>query len=93
VNYQDEFTLHNIDTFAAYIWQTYVLLGIYGSVSWLIRILINKANLKFFNKIEFWLNYILPQWQFSLYFFSIFAYNQIDFPAACCGWSQNDSTP
>ncbi len=75
VNYQDEFTLHNIDTFAAYIWQTYVLLGIYGSVSWLVRILINKVNLKFFNKIEFWLNYILPQWQFSLYFFSIFAYN------------------
>jgi len=53
VNYQDEFTLHNIDTFAAYIWQTYVLLGIYGSVSWLIRILINKANLKFLIKLNF----------------------------------------
>lgn len=66
-NYQDEVSIHNLYVVNKYIAFSYVLIGFYGSVSWLAEKLFSKFNQK--------LNLFIVPSYLSIYFFIVFCFD------------------
>ncbi len=64
-NVQHEMTLHNLDLVAPFLHDMYILVGLYGMFAW---ILLSRAKLSRNNV----LNFCVPDWFFSSYFFLVF---------------------
>lgn len=75
-NVQNELTLHNLDTVQPILHSLYILIGFYGAFAWLfVKRFIPMAKSQCNNL----LNYIIPDWFISSYFFFLFiAYILID---------------
>ena len=75
INTQDEFTFHNSAGFREYVGQAYFIIGIFGSIAWIIRRFLKKHLSQLVAQFKVFLDYSLPYWYIAPYFFSIFAYN------------------
>lgn len=70
INDQQEITLHNLSFFSQYVSLSYMLIGLYGAIAWLVQIIIPRLQ-----KVPF--TYYIPAWFCSLFYFSGFLYNYI----------------
>jgi Na+-translocating ferredoxin:NAD+ oxidoreductase RnfD subunit len=66
-NVQEETTIHNLSYFQEKIGIGYLIIGIYGSLAWLIALIVVSRNKS--------LRYFVPPWYLSGYFFLGFLYN------------------
>ncbi len=66
-NVQEETTIHNLSYFQEKIGIGYLIIGIYGSLAWLIAPIVVRRNKS--------LRYFVPPWYLSGYFFLGFLYN------------------
>jgi len=65
-NLQFEITLHNLDTTQPYLGELFMMIGLFGSFSWLIMPRKVRAN------YSAEMNYFIPDWFLTFYFFPMF---------------------
>lgn len=66
-NVQNEVSLHNLSAIQPYLKIIYILIGLYGTLAWLIKLVLAKKLSK-----HNLLNFVIPAWYISLYFFMLF---------------------
>ena len=68
-NVQREISLHNLNTVAHSLHQFYMIVGAYGAFSWiLVGLFMDKDK----TKCQHLMNFIVPEWFISSYFFFVF---------------------
>ena len=71
-NMQNELTLHNASILFGYVYVGYMLIGFFGSISWIVRKIISPF---ISSKISYVLSFLIPDWHLLLYFLVAFVYS------------------
>lgn len=71
-NHQKELNLHNHKSIFQYVYVAYILIGVYGGFSWLLRIYLEKKHPQ--KEITKYVQTISPDWYLMFYFLSIAFY-------------------
>lgn len=72
LNTQGETTLHNYGPVFGLVYRGYMLIGLVGSLSWIIKDLIYKKLSHFWQQLT---SAFIPKWHYFLFFMTVFVYN------------------